>query len=102
MARTARLDHAQSRELRPVLIYKRGCSIADVPGCLSRKIDQTPHLDATVLEESAASSRLVASFLPSGNMCGVAQLGEGEIEYARMMPLLIVRPSASSSQKFLE
>ncbi|GAA5962217.1 hypothetical protein JCM8115_006632 [Rhodotorula mucilaginosa] len=51
-------------------------------------IDQTPHLDATVLEESAASSRLVASFLSSGNMCGVTQLGEGEIEYARMVPLL--------------
>ncbi|GAA5984697.1 hypothetical protein JCM10908_003465 [Rhodotorula pacifica] len=51
-------------------------------------IDQIPHLDATVLEESATSSRLVASFLSSGNLCGVTQLGEGEIEYARMMPLL--------------
>lgn len=73
-------------------------TIADVPECLSRKIDQTPHLDATVLEESAASSRLVASFLSSGNMCGVTQLGEGEIEYARMVPLLTVRPSSPSGK----
>lgn len=55
------------------------------------QIDQLPHLDATVLEESASSSRLVASFLPTGNLCGVAQIGEGEIEYARIMPLITVR-----------
>lgn len=34
-------------------------------------------------------------------MCGVTQLGEGEIEYARMVPLLTVRPSDPSGQNFL-
>lgn len=69
------------------------------------QINQLPHLDASVLEESATSSQLVASFLPSGAVCGITQLGEGEIEYARVLPLISVRPlstlpSPSSSTRF--
>ncbi|GJN93160.1 hypothetical protein Rhopal_006207-T1 [Rhodotorula paludigena] len=61
----------------------------DLPvGITLNLINQLPHLDATVLEESATSSQLVASFLPSGAVCGITQLGEGEIEYARVLPLI--------------
>ncbi|GAA5824758.1 hypothetical protein JCM11251_005329 [Rhodosporidiobolus azoricus] len=51
-------------------------------------VNQLPHLDATVLEESASSSQLVACFTPSGDVCGVTQMGDGEVEFARLMPLL--------------
>ncbi|GAA5995432.1 uncharacterized protein JCM10292_005169 [Rhodotorula paludigena] len=61
----------------------------DLPvGITLNLINQLLHLDATVLEESATSSQLVASFLPSGAVCGITQLGEGEIEYARVLPLI--------------
>ncbi|BGP34847.1 hypothetical protein JCM10296v2_006671 [Rhodotorula toruloides] len=61
----------------------------DLPiGLTLNLINQLPHLDATVLEESASFSQLVACFLPSGTICGVTQLGEGEIEFARLMPLV--------------
>lgn len=67
----------------------------------SPQINQLPHLDATVLEESASSSQLVACFLPSGTICGVTQLGEGEIEFARLMPLITVRNDlALSARRF--
>ncbi|GAA5853321.1 hypothetical protein JCM8547_000283 [Rhodosporidiobolus lusitaniae] len=51
-------------------------------------INQLPHLDSTVLEESASSSQLIACFTPQGDVCGITQMGEGEIEFARLMPLV--------------
>ncbi|GAA5924740.1 hypothetical protein JCM1841_004133 [Sporobolomyces salmonicolor] len=62
----------------------------DLPlGLTLNLINQLPHLDATVLEQSASTSQLVACFIPSsGAVCGLTQLGEGEIEYARVMPLV--------------
>lgn len=55
------------------------------------QINQLPHLDSTALEEAASSSQLIACFTPSGDVCGVTQMGEGEIEFARLMPLVTVR-----------
>ncbi|GAA6036320.1 hypothetical protein JCM8097_001664 [Rhodosporidiobolus ruineniae] len=61
----------------------------DLPvGLTLNLINQLPHLDATVLEESASASQLVACFTPSGDVCGLTQMGEGEIEFARVMPLV--------------
>ncbi|GAA5907425.1 hypothetical protein JCM6882_003857 [Rhodosporidiobolus microsporus] len=61
----------------------------DLPvGITLNLVNQLPHLDATVLEESASSSQLLACFTPSGNVCGVTQMGDGEVEFARLMPLL--------------
>lgn len=60
------------------------------------QINQLPHLDATVLEEAASSSQLLAGFTPSGAVCGLVQLGEGEVEFARVMPLVSVRPLSRS------
>ncbi|GAA6009772.1 hypothetical protein JCM10207_004187 [Rhodosporidiobolus poonsookiae] len=51
-------------------------------------INQLPHLDSTVLEEAGSSSQLVACFTPAGEVCGLTQMGEGEIEYARLGALV--------------
>ncbi|GAA5836709.1 hypothetical protein JCM9279_007633 [Rhodotorula babjevae] len=71
---------------------ERGVRLAgweDLPvGLTVNLINQLPHLDATVLEEAASSSQLLAGFTPSGAVCGLAQLGEGEVEFARVMPLV--------------
>ncbi|BGP42934.1 hypothetical protein JCM10450v2_007053 [Rhodotorula kratochvilovae] len=61
----------------------------DLPvGITLNLINQLPHLDATALEGAASSSQLLAGFTPSGAVCALAQLGEGEIEFARLMPLV--------------
>lgn len=57
------------------------------------QINQLPHLDATTLEESATASQIVFCFTSKGDVCGVKQIGEGEIEWARLMPLLGVSSS---------
>ncbi|BGP19502.1 hypothetical protein JCM10213_006322 [Rhodosporidiobolus nylandii] len=51
-------------------------------------INQLSHLDSTVLEEQASSAQLVACFTPTGDVCGVTQMGEGEIEFARVQGLV--------------
>ncbi|GAA5835870.1 hypothetical protein JCM3766R1_005873 [Sporobolomyces carnicolor] len=52
-------------------------------------INQVPHLDSTALESSASPSSLTVSIIPStGTVCGLTQLGEGELEYQRIMPLV--------------
>ncbi|GAA6060465.1 hypothetical protein JCM10212_000893 [Sporobolomyces blumeae] len=52
-------------------------------------INQLPHLDSTALESSASPSSLTISTLPSsGRVCGLAQSGEGEIEFARIQGLV--------------
>ncbi|GAA5968659.1 hypothetical protein JCM11641_007715 [Rhodosporidiobolus odoratus] len=63
-------------------------------------INQLPHLDSTVLEESASSAQLVACFTPSGDVCGIFQTGEGEIEYGRVMPL--VQQAAGYAQELVK
>lgn len=50
-----------------------------------------PHLDGTVLEETAAQTQLVMCFTANGHVCGLQQLGAGEIESARLVPLIKVR-----------
>ncbi|GAA5943992.1 uncharacterized protein JCM15063_006138 [Sporobolomyces koalae] len=51
-------------------------------------IDQVPHLDSTALESAASPSSITVSCIPmSGTICGLTQLGEGELEYQRIMPL---------------
>lgn len=57
------------------------------------QINQLPHLDATALEESATASQLIVCFTSKGDLCGVKQVGEGEIELGRLMPLIRVRSS---------
>lgn len=52
------------------------------------QINQLPHLDATILEESSSSSQIIFCFTSKGDLCGVKQLGEGEIEFSRIMSLL--------------
>lgn len=54
------------------------------------QINQLPHLDGTTLEEAATSSQVVFSFTSKGDICNIKQIGEGEIEFARLMPLLSV------------
>ncbi|KAM0791064.1 hypothetical protein ACM66B_004357 [Microbotryomycetes sp. NB124-2] len=51
-------------------------------------INQLPFLDATALEESEASSQLVCCFTSEGQVCGMRQLGEGEVEFARLSSLI--------------
>ncbi|KAK4052604.1 hypothetical protein OIO90_004232 [Microbotryomycetes sp. JL221] len=51
-------------------------------------INQLPFLDATALEEAAASSQLMCCFTSTGDLCGMRQTGEGEIEFVRLSPLL--------------
>ncbi|GAA5899757.1 uncharacterized protein JCM6883_005980 [Sporobolomyces salmoneus] len=52
-------------------------------------INQIPHLDSTALESAASPSSLTVSIIPStGTICGLTQLGEGELEYQRIMPLV--------------
>jgi len=53
-------------------------------------INQLPHLDPTTLEEASASSLLVFGFTAAGDLCGLTQLGEGEIEAARLPGLVQV------------
>lgn len=48
------------------------------------KINNTPHLDPTPLEESAAQSQLVICFTSTGELCGLVQIGEGEIEVSKL------------------
>ncbi|GAA6046704.1 hypothetical protein JCM3770_003125 [Rhodotorula araucariae] len=61
----------------------------DLPvGITLNLINQLPHLDATALEGATTSSQILAGFTPTGAVCGLAQLGEGEIEFARLMPLV--------------
>lgn len=56
---------------------------------LSSKINQLPHLDSTALESAASPSSLTVSIIPStSTICGLTQLGEGELEYSRIMPLV--------------
>ncbi|KAK4046251.1 hypothetical protein OIV83_006230 [Microbotryomycetes sp. JL201] len=50
-------------------------------------VNQLPFLDATALEESVASSQIVYCFTSTGDLCGMKQLGEGEIEFARLSGL---------------
>ncbi|GAA6009057.1 hypothetical protein JCM11491_005729 [Sporobolomyces phaffii] len=52
-------------------------------------INQLPHLDSTALESAASPTSLTVSILPSsGTICGLTQLGEGELEHPRIMPLV--------------
>ncbi|GAA5982336.1 hypothetical protein JCM5350_006148 [Sporobolomyces pararoseus] len=52
-------------------------------------INQLPHLDSTALESAASPSSLTVSIIPStSTICGLTQLGEGELEYGRIMPLV--------------
>lgn len=45
------------------------------------------------------SSQVVFCFTSEGDLCGIKQIGEGEIEYARVMPLLSVSASPLASPK---
>jgi exosome complex component RRP42 len=60
-------------------------------GTRDGQINQLPHLDATTVEETATSSQVVFCFTSKGDLCGLKQIGAGEIEFARLMPLLGVR-----------
>ncbi|KAI5481267.1 ribonuclease III [Pseudohyphozyma bogoriensis] len=47
-------------------------------------VNQAPFLDPTALEEAATPSTLIAGFTPAGDLCAFVQVGEGEIEMARI------------------
>ncbi|GAA5829847.1 hypothetical protein JCM5353_003431 [Sporobolomyces roseus] len=52
-------------------------------------INQLPHLDSTALESSASPSSITISTIPSsGLICGLTQMGEGEMEFQRIKPLI--------------
>ncbi|KAM0746974.1 hypothetical protein T439DRAFT_329247 [Meredithblackwellia eburnea MCA 4105] len=68
---------------------KRLVGWKDLPVGLSLNlINQLPHLDSTVLEETASTSQLVACFNTDGSLCAAKQLGSGEVEMSRLVPLL--------------
>ncbi|KAK4703345.1 hypothetical protein P7C70_g2876, partial [Phenoliferia sp. Uapishka_3] len=73
----------------------------DLPvGLTLNLINQLPHLDATALEESATASQLIVCFTCKGELCVVKQVGEGEIELGRLMPL--IREAGKYSAELLQ